>query len=409
MRFELKKIFSTPLLLYFLLICSFLNIYKIIDFYDYNCSFARDDIGNYQSAYWKLYDKYSGTLNADKIKEIILYVNEHEQDIINSSFDKETDYDKYLTGSYFLDYQIIKIHYYLPIKYSYEYKRYSDQVCERAMSNIDFYSEFNNTYEILKNQQIVNLYANRYISSLYYTEAFEDFFSYEFSILMISFLLIFGISPIFVNEKTTGMQDLIYSCSKGRGYIFVSKVIAVICYIIFIFIWFVGSDLICFCTLYKVDGASNPLYSIEAFIDTPFGGSIGQFLIVFLIYRLLGILVLGMVIMLISMIFSKPLFTTIVSLCTTLFFLFSGSFGQERLSMISPIKLIRASDLFYDYAAMNFFGYPVPLFIMYPICAVTLIGILLGIGAFIYIKKSIALTRKNKKRRCCNNVIVRTT
>lgn len=266
------------------------------------------------------------------------------------------------------------------------------------MRNVEFFSKYNNVYEVRKNQQIANLYADRYVSSLYYTEAFEDFFSYEFSILMISFLLIFGISPIFVNERTVGMQDLIYSCSKGRSHIFMSKTMAVICYISFIFIWFTALDLICFFNLYTVDGVSNPLYSIEEYVDTPFSGSIGQFLIVFLLYRWLGILVLGMAIMLMSIIFSKPLFTTIISLCTTLFFLFSDSFGQKKLSIISPIKLIRVAKLFYDYTAVNFFGYPVPLFIMYPIGAVILISIMLGIGAFIYTKKEYSLQPQKTKK-----------
>lgn len=33
------------------------------------------------------------------------------------------------------------------------------------MRNVEFFSKYNNVYEVRKNQQIANLYADRYVSS----------------------------------------------------------------------------------------------------------------------------------------------------------------------------------------------------------------------------------------------------
>ena len=176
LRFEFKKNFFNIGVLFFLVVCSLLEIYKICEFSSLNIPNARK-FG--EQAYSGAFEKYGGRITSEKVKYVTAITLTSRELIQSGDYNEETDTTEYITGSLYTDYAMFSVGFYAPMKYSYEYSAYADGIALRALENIDFFNVRENGYEAEKNRQIYKLYSGRYLSEIYKNDGYENFFKYK--------------------------------------------------------------------------------------------------------------------------------------------------------------------------------------------------------------------------------------
>lgn len=360
-RYELKKIIFNVSILFFLIVCTFLEIYKIHEYSQHNIPLTYK-FG--ESVYSETFKKYGGRITSEKAQYVINFTLSARELIQSGNYDETTDTEDYITGSLYNDYSLFSIGFYSPMKYSYEYREYTNKISQKALENVDFFTSIGNDFEAKKNREIYRLYLGRGLSEIYNTDGYNNFLKYEFTCIPICFMLIIGLAGVFVGEKTVGMRDLLCTCSKGGIKIFLSKIVAGYIYALFVFIWFTSLDLICFGIIYGFDGGEAPIYAIEIFKNIPLNCSVLVYVIFTLLLRFVGLLTLSSIIMAISACISQASVCGVVAAVMIALLLFADNLGFNFIASVSPMRLILSEKIFEKYNAINIFGIPVPLYLV---------------------------------------------
>lgn len=393
--YEIKKSFLNMSILFFLVVCSFLEIYKINEFSRLNTPYD-NKFGGF--AYSDTFKKYGGQITPEKAEYVINFTLSARQLIQSGGYDEESDTAEYVTGNLYTDYSLFSIGFYTPMKYSYEYKDYAEGIAQKALDNIEFFNARGNDYEAAVNQQIYQLYSGRYLSEIYRNDGYENFFKYEFTCIPVCFMLIVGLAPLFVGEKAAGMCNLLRSCSKGGKSVFLSKLTAGFIYTFFVFAWFTCLDLICFECLYGFHGGEAPIYSIQALKNVPLNCSLFVFLIITLSLRFIGYLAFSSIIMTVSVCISHTAVCGGVSAMVIALLLFADNLGIKFVARISPLRIIISLKLYEKYSAINIFGVPIPIYWVLAVGNILVCAVLSAICGFVWTnsgKKYIKATPHN--------------
>lgn len=360
-RYELKKDFFNASILFFLIVCTFLEIYKVREYSQHNIPLV-DKFG--KSVYSDMFKKYGGKITADKAQYVIDFTLSARELIQSGNYDESADTKEYITGSLYSDYSLFSIGFYTPMKYSYEYSEYANKISQKALENVEFFTSIGNTFEVKKNREIHSLYSGRGLSEVYNTDGYYNLLKYEFTCIPICFMLIIGLAGIFVGEKSVGMRELLCSCSKGGGKVFLSKIAAGYIYVMFVFLWFTLLDLVCFGIIYGFNGGEAPIYAIEMFKNIPLNCSVTGFVMFALILRLVGLFTVSSIIMAISACVSQASVCGVVATAMTALLLFADNLGVDVIARISPIRLIVSAKLFEKYNVINVFGTPISSYLL---------------------------------------------
>ncbi|WMJ80049.1 hypothetical protein RBU49_14575 [Clostridium sp. MB40-C1] len=363
LKYELIKIFRKKFIIIALIIFSLVNIYKI------NFYFKNDHIVNneyktdieYNAGYWAAHNKISGTITNDKIN-FIKDRYKHAKSVVDSgNYDTETIQPDTYTGYIFGDMNMFK-ELYDGLDYCYNYGNRLKNVILKAQKNIEFYREHNNLFQVKNNEKIINVYGERGISEFYDTKAFEEFFRYDFSSLLIILLLILGLTSVFSGEKESSMNVMLLTSKYGRNTTIYAKIIASMIYVITISIYFFILDFICFSNIFKLIGHNLPIYAMVNFERTPLNMKIWHFVIYSGAIKLLGFMVIGVVVLLFSSIFSESILAFILSGGMISAYLGSNDFlshkAREVVDFINPISLLTNREFFKKYNVIDIFGEP---------------------------------------------------
>lgn len=396
LKYEIKKNYFNLTILFFLAVCTLLEIYKIGEYHSKN--FSNAEIFG-ETAYNETFQKYGGRITAEKANEVSNIALTIRNLITSGGYDEENDSGEYITGSIYLDNIMMNSAFYNPMKYSYEYKAYSNDITEKAVHNIEFFESKGNTYETKRNRLISEVYGGRYISELYDNQGYEKYLGFEFTAVTVCFMLIVGIAPVFSGEKGVGMQNLIYSCYGGRSRIFAAKLGSVFLYTLFIFLWFMTTDLIAFGSIYGFQSGNAPVYSLEMLKNIPINCSLVQFMIIVQLYRLIGYLVFAFIIMAISAFFSQTAVSGIVSALTTILLLFGESLDLGAIEGISPVRVISSAMLFSEFKTINILDTPVPLHIFLASAFVVSLIFMIFISGAVYNLEGKGIASAGKKQK----------
>lgn len=355
-KYELKKcLFSKSFFIVFAILLTINGI---------NCTkyIARINVADskqYIRAREELYNRIEGQLSVENVKEIVQKKNELEAKVEEGDY--SDDYDSStITGYTFSDYNLYT-EVFDKIKYITEYRDNMDTIIHAAKENTSFYKEIGDNYQEKKYQNIVELYEKRNISEIYDTKGFENYFEYETSDIMILILIILAISPIFSNERETKNNILLLTGKRGKGKTFVYKIIATVIVSVFIAAMFYLEDYIIFHLRMDMNGYYNPLYSIEKFKYTQFNGSIGQFIILSILIKMLGFVAIGIMTSFASSIGTKNIISAgIATLLSTVMIAVS-----ENQKIFNFVKLLSIQDRYCQYNAFNIVGTAMPDIFLY--------------------------------------------
>lgn len=368
--FEMKKSWLKPLTLVLILVFTVINVYKISQVFiisntkQYGEEFIRNSKFN-------LYDKLKGEVNDEKIEFIKKNSEQLSKEVDGFAFSREYDDARY-TGYIFGDYNLFNSDLKSDFRYIVMYPNLTLSVLQKSKDNISFYKEYDNIYEVRKNQLIYNTYTGRNLDSYYLTQGSEEYFKYDFSSLLILMLVIFYSCQLFTHENESGMSMIISTTIKGK-YVAWAKLFSMMIFCILITLYFLIVDLLAINSLYNLEGLSEPLYSLKSFSLSPYNCSVMSMIFRVNIIRCLAYICLSAIVMFISYISRRSIVSIIAS-----FTCIAGLLYIEEVnsSIINPVTLLSIRKYLYNFNYINILNYPISA-IQVAICATVLVCLII--------------------------------
>jgi hypothetical protein len=324
-------------------------------------------------------------MTAEKIQKLLDIFRPLEEKIADRTASTAMDVPGTYTGNVYSDYHLLNWYYVLPMEYAYTYRSTAVRIADMAKDNIAFYQERGNAYEARKNVMIARIFEGRHIPGFYYTEAYQYLAQYDFSVLLVLLLCIFGISTVFAVEKETEMELILLTARYGGYKTAFAKIIASVLFASVVCVWFWALDFATFSIAFSsLDGSSAPLYTLLDFTGGSINISLGTYALLSGLCKTMGVLALCMCFLFIANLFKNALLPFVVSFVACIGFIF----GEEALlgsshvlyKTLNPFILIMNRELFRKTEFVNIAGYPVLSFVTALIAAalwILLFGLLI--------------------------------
>lgn len=250
-----------------------------------------------------LYQEKSDTDNQAKA-ECLEWVLGQEDPMTALSERKSTLYDlgsdtELFTGTVYYDIVLLgETEEYLKDTYQY------DELLESILDNAKNSSESSFvTYEM----RLKNLLSYAQYSSLDGISvepgnyiAWEKFFSSGVMEAAFVLLLLYTMYYMAVIEREKGMNGLVHATKNGGAGYFIHKLFAAIFVMLLWFILFFGAKLLIYISLYGTDDVGNAIQAVSGFSTCPYCWSIGEYLAVYLLHKLLFMALLTLIILALS-------------------------------------------------------------------------------------------------------------
>jgi len=355
-KFEMKKLFKSRINWIALFILTLINLFKIYGDYELN---TYDKA--YSNGYFKVYESISGEWDHEKVDYVIEEYNRLTTIIQSGDFSTEPNQPNTYTGYVFGDqgmFEQLKNE----MEFAYKYGEITENIISKANENISFFAEKNNVYEQRLNQKIVNAYSDRSVPEFHDIKGMKEYFNYDYSTLLLLILIILFLSPIFSKETEIEMDGLL-KITKNGHILAKSKLLSGMVVVGLISTFFLLQDLCFFSLFYRISGFSNPIYSIEQFALSPLNMSITGFIVMNIMLKVIAFIVIGLLVMLFSSLFSDEILPFCLSLGTVALLVTTGTFAcgefGEIISFINPVSLLTNTVLFENYDVVKVFDYPI--------------------------------------------------
>ena len=362
--FECRKHFLKKSIVIAILLFSILNIIKIYSVYDQNSLIAKNREPIWNKLYWEMYKDFGGIMTIEKIEKLMSIYTPLEKQTADKTASRSTEDPDTYTGNVYNDTFFFRWNFVNPMRYSYMYRNYANDVVTMAKENMEFFESLGNQYEYRKNAEIVERFTGRVITDFSYTEMYENYIHYDFSVFLVILICIYVLIHVFVSEKETEMNVLLLTTKAGGTKTVVAKIMSSAIFVCIVCFWFWFIDFASFSIIYgSLEATFSPIYAIENFANSSIGISLGTYAILSNLLKTVGILVLCLVYLLISTFFKNTLPPFIISLLATFGFIYlqemyMGS-GRILLKILNPFVLVINRELFRKTEFLNFFGYPV--------------------------------------------------
>lgn len=368
-RFEIKKIFSKRIVLLAIVLFVLLDIVKI-------GLLHQETIGQDTlfQAKQKILEEIRGPITKETLSFVINRQRELDALVQNASYSTQYDPDTY-SGYQYGDSMLFN-EFYEAMDYAYHYTQNLQKKMEKASENLELFPS--GSYEARVSEKILEAYGERVITNFYDTVGYEQYIGYDFSSLCVLLLLLLVISPLFAEEAEVQMDRLLLSSPKGRYSVARAKAAVAFFMAVVVPLLFCLVDFICFSLLFSLEGGTNPLYSLKYFRDTPFDGSIFQYLLLSLLLKILGSVFFSALYLFLSSRFSHSLPSFLCSGSVLLLSIIGNDFADTPLwNMVNPILLFANDEAFSSFRQADFFGRPVSALGFQLFCLLT-VSIFLG-------------------------------
>ena len=293
--FEFRKHFLRLPVCAVVIIFLLLDAFQISNVYQDKSIFSI--VPEWQARYENLYPVYGGQITDKKIKELMTYYRPLKAE---GNLHPGSEYEEAL---------MLQKCFVEPLQYAYEYRQDAAQISKRALENADFYQQMGNIYASRENQQIAGMFSGRWIPELHYTEMYQHYLQYDFSVFLVLLLVIYGLVNVFVLEKETEMELLLQTTIQGKRKSATAKLLASVLFVIIISILFWLADFLLFgCMFGSFDGGNCPIYAIEYFEASALSMSLFFYALGTMVLKTVGALIFGMIVLLLSRLCKNTLF-----------------------------------------------------------------------------------------------------
>ena len=205
----------------------------------------------------------------------------------------------------------------------------------------------------------------------------NDFTDY----LAIIMIFILALSLVFY-EKNEDQLSLLRTTACGRRKLMAAKVATMFVAVTAVAAALYASNALMSRCFFGDFGLGNPLQSLFRYRTSPFGITIGCYLLLWFLAKILTCFLLGTFFMLMCAAFNNIIFVFVASAVTVLAenLLYAKIAGTDSLAFLKYMNItygIKTGGMFSDYVNMNLFGSPVNTFVLYWIlwAAVTAVAV----------------------------------
>ncbi len=342
--FEFRKHFLRLPLCAAVILFLLLDAFQISGVYQGKSIFSI--VPEWRARYESLYPVYGGPITEEKIRDLMAYYRPLKAE---GNLRPGSEYEEAL---------MLQKCFVAPLQYAYEYRQNAARIAERALENADFYRQMGNIYDSRKNQQIAEMFSGRRIAELHYTEMYQHYLQYDFSVFLVLLLVIYGLVNVFVLEKETEMELLLQTTVQGKRKSAAAKLLASVLFVIGISLLFWLADFLLFgCLFGSFDGGSCPIYAIEYFETSPLSIPLFFCALGAMALKTVGALVFGMAVLLLSRLCKNALFPFVGSI-----FLIGScllAYNADLPSVCNPVSLLVCRELFHRVDFVDLAGIPV--------------------------------------------------
>lgn len=391
--FELKKSFLSPWMLVFLAGLLLMNGWKLYDEY----TAKTKQIAAYPALYEEFYSKWSGQITAGKVGELMEIYGPLKPKYESGAISREYDPNAY-TYSEATDAEFFASQFYREMYYDYLYQNEAVRITQNAQALQQLYSGIGNTYETRKNAEIVSRFAGRTVSQFADTHWAEVWLNHDYSAMPVLLLCLFGLCTVFVTERETEMYMLLRTARHGGAATVAAKLTASMLYALTVCLLFFGEDILVLLALSgRPEALLSPVYAIRSLETTPLTMTVGQFLLWTVAVKTLGVLGCSCVILLISCLCRRVLYTFIAGFGALLGLIVLQEVCRTRywFKWFNPVELVISREIVTETSFVNVLGLPVVMHV-FVIAGVLLTAALLY-GAVLYCNPG----RTGRRYRAC--------
>lgn len=396
-RFEFQKNFIKPSIVLAMLIFLLMDAFLIRSLHQKKSIFSL--MPEFRSAYETLYGTYRGAITDEKIEDLLAVYRPIESVTKSGMAGTECDSNS-LTYNSYSDELFLRWCFVDPIEYDYKYQHHAAKIVNNALENMELYQHVGNDYAYRQSERIAKLFSGRAITEFHYTEMYQYYLQYDFSVFFVLLICIYALVNVYVMEKESEMNLLLITTVNGNRREDISKIIASSLFVIGICFFFWIADFLFFGIFFGgFEGGSSPIYAVEYFENSPLELTLFQYSILSMALKTVGVLVFGLLVLLLSFFCKSALFPFVGSIL-----MIGESLGLyaaklpplfDRITLWNPACLLVNRELFHGVNFVNWFGVPVLT------CAVSIgaaIILLVLLNAMI-IWRSGGIYRNNRKRR----------
>lgn len=372
--YEAKKHFFTKPMLILILSFMFVNAWKVCSVSNEQSPFSELTEDYFKEAYEDLYEEYKGELTDVKVDKIMTLYHYLDEKVADQTYSTEAE-EGSLTFNTFSDRLLLNWCFITDIEYETGYEKYAKEVVANAVENVSFYQEIGNTYEARVNYKIAKAFYERKLTNFYNTDGFRSLIYYDFSGIMLLLLALFGCSSVFIKENETEMILLLKTSSRGKNETFAAKMLACIMFLVFICLLFSVEDYMLFAVNFgNMDAFLEPIYMLEGFQDSLLNINLISFYGVCIASRILGILAIGVLFMLISLLGKNSLQVMLVNIGVLAGLVGMYAVSEKISKFVNPLMLFYGRKLFMRQSFVRILGYPlVDSAILYIVSAMLMI------------------------------------
>ncbi|NJD04457.1 MAG: hypothetical protein FIA99_18120 [Ruminiclostridium sp.] len=185
----------------------------------------------------------------------------------------------------------------------------------RSLDSFEHAKDMDNP-EYIKKKAVYERLINVKAPEVIYSTGWEDLLVIPlYEIILISIIIIIGISPLWSEEYSSGMMKIIASSKQGRKVTSIIKLMLASIYSIFIVVLFIIIKIVYFTYKYDWMNWNSAIQSIDYFQNSILNISNLQYLIISSLFRIIAYTALGLMTLLISLLAKSTVFTIFISWC----------------------------------------------------------------------------------------------
>ncbi len=367
---ELKKLFSNKILLVVTILLLFANAFNI---YQTNDKYHDKYNIDVNEAEWSLYETVEGVITTEKTNWLYEYT-EKLQSVISGESEELSSYYLNAYGDLSLATNLLN-----SLENADAYSDRIDDLIEENNKQLEIYKQKENEYLVKKAQLVNEIYSSRQISSFYNVDAYDTYFSYDFSSFLILLIVFLCTAALYAGENEAGMLILMRSTPMGRLRLSNAKQTAMVIFIGVVCIVFFICDFLMFHWCARLRGIENPLYSIDSFEYTPLVISIGGFILITALLKYFGFVCFGLISCVFSSFLQKAYMVFVADFVLCIVFMFMSAYSGgvlDYLNLVNPINMLLCRDMFSSFNVVNIFDTPVFRYVVSLICTALFVCIL---------------------------------
>ncbi len=280
-----------------------------------------------------IYHKFKGSMSREKIEEVVERYQTLSEIVADDNYSREGNQPGTYTGYFAGDYGEFST-LFEEYRYRYEYAEYAEKIMAKRMVT----------------NRIQKCFQGRKLENYYDMEGPQEWMEYDFYTLFCVLLTIFVACKMIMYDKKQNIYILLETSSLGMHKVLARKIGALMVFAAMVVVFFFLLNAGLFGMFYDMEGIQEPLYAIEKYKNTLFGGSIMQYCLIQMVGVWISCMVYGIIGMFLAVFAKQELYAMVLGIlvyvgCVALFF--KVDVWMNPINLLAGTNFIGEMDMYW--------------------------------------------------------------